>query len=270
MELQTANFEDFGHENGVKYWWASDFMLMLDYPSMASFIKPINKAMAACLSVNIDIHDNFVKTDRVIDGQHNVDYKLTRFACYMVSMNCDSKKQPVAEAQAYFARQAEKIDLILEGKKDLERLLIREEVKEGNKILNSAAKASGVRNYGLFTDAGYRGLYNAGITDVKRKKGVNKDHNLIDYMGRTELAANLFRITLTEEKLKKAGWVGEKNANAIHNKVGKQVRKMVRDNTGKNPEDLKPERRLNEVTKELKKANKKLSQKLDELEGFDE
>lgn len=259
MSNQTKGFEDFGHQNGFKYWWATDFMGMLQYQSMDSFSKPIRKAMSACLTVNIDVHDNFIKESRIIDNNTFDDYKLTRFACYMIAMNCDVKKQRVAQAQAYFAKQAERIDVVLEGTKDLERILAREEVKEGNKILNSSAKAVGVRNFGRFIDSGYRGLYNRSIKSVKELKGVDEKHNLIDYMGRTELAANLFRITLTEEKLNNSGFIGEKKASDIHKSVGKQVRKMVKDNTGKYPEELKPERRLNIVTKELKKANKKLN-----------
>mgnify|MGYP000492387311 CR=1 FL=1 len=166
VSMSNVTFEDLGYQNGFKYWWASEFMSMLDYPSMTSFQKPLNKAMSACLTVGIDIHENFVKVEREIEGEIVGDYKLTRFACYMVAMNCDIKKPVVSRAQAYFAKQAEKIDLILEGTNDLERLLSREEVKEGKKLLNATAKKAGVENFGLFTHAGYRGLYNKGIQAV--------------------------------------------------------------------------------------------------------
>jgi DNA-damage-inducible protein D len=258
---EEFGFEDFSHENGITFWWATDFMVMLDYPSINSFMKPIQRAMTACLTANIDVYDNFIKATRVVDGNTIDDYKLSRFACYMVAMNGDVKKQKVAEAQTYFADQAQKINLLLEGSNDLERLLTREEVKEGHKLLNATAKSSGVENFGLFTDAGYRGLYNSGIKNLKHKKGIKQSQSLMDYMGRTELAANLFRITLTEEKLKNLGRIGEKSAINIHKQVGGQVRKLVKDNTGKNPEDLQIERKLSDVTKELKKANKKLNNK---------
>lgn len=261
MKNEAVTFEDFGHQNGFKYWWATDLMNMLSYNTMDSFKNPLNRAMSACLTINIDIHDNFVKKERLVAGKNVQDYKLSRFACYMVAMNSDVKKVQVARAQAYFAKQAEKINLILEGRKDLERLLSREEVKEGNKILNTAAKAAGVgnRGFGLFTDAGYRGLYNNGLIAIKKHKGINPKHSLLDYMGRTELAANLFRITLTEEKLSNLGYIGERNAMKVHQNVGADVREMVINNTGKAPEDLAPERRLNDVNKELKKANKRLN-----------
>jgi len=254
----TMTFEDYGNENGMRFWWATEFADMLGYTSLKSFTNPINKAIQSCMAANIDFNDNFVRKQRVVDGKTIDDWKLSRFACYMVAMNADPKKPQVAKAQVYFADQVEKVNLMLEGRDDLERIHIRDEIKSGNTALNSAAKSHGVVNYGLFNDAGYRGLYNQGLKKVKAKKGITKgDH--FDYMGRTELAANLFRITLTEEKLKMSSSNNEKVAMNIHKNVGKGVRKMVKDNTGQYPEDLKTERRLNEVKKELKQANKKLN-----------
>ncbi|MEZ4778086.1 MAG: damage-inducible protein [Flavobacteriaceae bacterium] len=261
MENTDLTFEDYGNENGMRFWWASDFSNMLGYSNLRSFTNPINKAIQSCMSASISFHDDFIRQKRIIDGVEIDDYKLSRFACYMVAMNSDPKKPQVAKAQVYFADQVEKINLILEGRNDLERLQYREEIKTGNTALQSAAKGHGVINFGLFHDAGYRGMYNQGIKGVKAKKGIKASSDHFDFMGRTELAANLFRITLTEERLKKSASNSEKVAMDIHNTVGKQVRKMVKDNTGKNPEDLKTERRLGEVKKELKKATKKLNNK---------
>ncbi|MCJ8209423.1 hypothetical protein MUY27_06860 [Mucilaginibacter sp. RS28] len=258
---QSLSFEDFSHQNGITYWWASDFMKMMGYPTLQAFTKPINRAMTACLSINIDCHDNFIKAERIVDGNHITDYKLTRFACYMIAMNGDTKKPEVAAAQVYFAKQAEQINLMLSGANDVERLLTREEIKDGNKSLTSTAKASGVVNYAFFMDAGYRGLYNTGIKKLTAKKGIKPTENLYDYMGKTELSANLFRIALTEEKLKQLNIFNENHAIQVHNKVGSDIRKMVKENTGLNPEDLPVERRLGDVTKELKRANKQLNNK---------
>lgn len=260
-EENTLTFEDFSHQNGITYWWASDFMSMMGYPSLTAFVKPINRAMQACLAINIDCHDNFIKADRMIDGSPVSDFKLTRFACYMIAMNGDSKKPEVAKAQVYFAKQAEQINLILSGSIDVERLIIRDEIKDGNKSLMSTAKASGVVNYAIFMDAGYRGMYNAGIKQVEKRKGLTEGKKLVDYMGKTELSANLFRIALTEEKLKQQSIFNESHANQIHAKVGSDIRKMVKENTGLNPEQLPLERRLGDVSKELKKANKQLNGK---------
>lgn len=263
IEKSIPTFEDYGHENGMKYWWASEYAEMLGYASFNSFMKPINKAISSCMAANIDYFDDFSRVKRVIDDHTIDDLKLSRFACYMVAMNADSKKPQVAKAQVYFADQVEKINVLLEGSNELERLQTREEIRLGNTALNSAAFQSGVskERFGLFHDAGYRGLYNQGIKSVKERKGIPKNADHFDFMGRTELAANLFRITLTEERLKNSAVQGERAAIEVHKKVGKQVRKMVIDNTGTTPENLQTERKLGEVKKELKKANRALNKK---------
>lgn len=259
MTDSFLTFEDFGHENGVRYWWASEYSEMLGYASYETFRKSVNKAIQAFMATGIEYFNDFRQELRIVDDKSIQDIKLSRFACYMVAMNADPKKPQVAKAQMYFADQVEKINLILEGNNDMERLLTREEIKDGQKALASAAKNSGVINYGLFQDAGYRGLYNTGVTGLKKKKGINQKHDHFDYMGRTELAANLFRITLTEERLKKSHTSTERAAMDVHKSVGRQVRNMVIDNTGVSPENLKPEKRLNEVKSELKKAGKELN-----------
>lgn len=264
MTQEAFSFEDYGQENGTKYWWASVYAEMLGYSSFKSFTNPINRAIQACMAANISYHDDFRHAKRIVDGLEIDDIKLSRFACYMVAMNGDPKKQFVAKAQVYFADQVEKVNLLLEGSNDMERLNYRDKIVDGNKLLNSAASNSGVVNFGLFHDAGYRGLYNKGIAKVKADKGIKASADHFDFMGRTELAANLFRITLTEEKLKQTPGNNEEAAKRIHQNVGKEIRKMVKDNTGLNPEDLPIERRLGEVKKELKKATKKLNQKKDE------
>jgi DNA-damage-inducible protein D len=263
-EEQRLTFEDYGNENGSKYWWGTDYCKMLGYSSMASFIKgPINKAIQSCMAANIEFHNEFRRETRVLDGNSIDDFKLSRFACYMIAMNGDSKKPQVARAQVYFADQVEKINLILEGAEDIKRIEQRDELKIRNVSLNSAAKLSGVSNFAFFHDAGYRGLYNQGIKQLKTKKGLKPSADHFDYMGSTELAANLFRIALTEERLKTQGIQGEANAQNVHRSVGKQIRKMVQDNTGQDPENLPVERRLGDVKKELKKATKKLNSKKD-------
>lgn len=265
MDQDTAretSFDDFMivGDDGTdeKAWWASDFAQMLGYGDMITFAKVIRRAMTACLSINMDCSDEFAKVKRVVDGSLGDDYKLTRFACYMVVMNADSKKHQVARAQVYFAKQVEQFSLILEGKNDVERIIARGEITDGTKSLCAAAKAAGVNDFAAFNDSGYRGLYNMSIRVVTARKGVPAG-KLLDHMGRTELAANLFRITLTEDRLKMDDIKGEQNACNVHRRVGKGVRDMVRENTGMYPEDLPAERRLGEVSQQLKKANKQLN-----------
>lgn len=267
MKLKKVNkskpsLDEFGFsEDGIMYWWASWYGKVLGYKSLRTFKSPIQKAMQACATLNIETSENFIEAKRIENGKKIKDIKLTRFACYLIAMNADARKPIVARAQVYFADQVEKINLMLDGTKDLERLLIREEIKDGNLALNSAAGRAGVQDFRLFMNKGYLGLYNRNIRTVKKDKGVNEKENLYDYMSRTELAANLFRITMTEERLKRSNIYAESTAGAIHYKVGKDVRKMVKENTGKFPEELPAERRLSDVASDLRKAKNLLNKK---------
>lgn len=265
---QKPSFDEFGfEEEGQIYWWASWYAEILGYKSLKTFMPSIRKAIQACSTLDINISDNFLDTRRKTDGRSRRDFKLSRFACYLIAMNADARKPVVARAQVYFAKQVEKINLMLEGSKDVERLLTREEIKEGHQALTAAASRSGVKDYRFFMNEGYIGMYNKPIREVKVEKGVDENQNLYDYMGRMELAANLFRITLTEERLKKKGTKSAYEAAAVHKHVGEGVRKMVKENTGNFPEELPLERRLSEVSSELKKANKRLNEKKEKKEG---
>lgn len=260
VEEQNSNptFEDFKNENGLTYWWASDLMGMLGYPHMKSFQKVLDRATKALVSLNIPHYENIIATQREIKGQDTQDFKLTRFACYMVVMNGDPKKVEVAQAQSYFAQQTRKFELYIQDNTELERLLIREELTEGNKSLASAAKQAGVTNFANFQNAGYVGMYNMKSWQLERKRGVKKG-KLMDNMGRTELAANLFRLTQTEERIKNKKIKGQSNLEQTHFEVGKEVRKIIIENVGKLPENLAQEKQLPEVRKELKKGYKKMN-----------
>jgi DNA-damage-inducible protein D len=261
---RKPSLDEFGfEENGIMYWWASWYGDVLGYASLDTFQKPIQKAMQACATLHIDTSENFIETYRTEDGKTVRDYKLTRFACYLIAMNADGRKPIVARAQVYFAEQVEKINHLLDGSKDIERILIREEIKEGNLAMTSAAAQTGVKDFRMFMTEGYLGLYNKPIREVKVEKGVDEDENLYEYMGRTELAANLFRITMTEEKLKNSGIDSPFEAAAIHRKIGEGIRDMVKENTGKFPEELPVERKLNEVASDLRKAKKILNEKIE-------
>ncbi|NKI28246.1 damage-inducible protein [Arenibacter sp. 6A1] len=254
----NPTFEDFKNENGMTYWWASDLMKMLGYPNMKSFQKVLDRATKALVSLNIPHYDNIVAKQREVDGQDTQDFKLTRFACYITVMNGDPKKIQVAEAQSYFAQQTRKFELYIQDNTEIDRLLIREELTEGNKSLASAAKSAGVVNYANFQNAGYVGMYNMKSWQLEKKRGVKKG-KLMDNMGRTELAANLFRITQTEERIKNKDVKGQSNLEQTHYEVGREVRKIVAENVGKSPENLPQEKQLPEVRKELKQGYKKMA-----------
>jgi DNA-damage-inducible protein D len=250
----SPDFEDFKNENGVTYWWASDLQQMLGYADSHGFNKAIQRAMKACLTLNIDCLDNFSKVNR--DGVE--DHKLSRFSCYLTVMNADSKKPEVAKAQVYFVQQTQKFEILLQQTDDVERLSIRDEIKEGNKSLNSVAARAGLTNYASFSNAGYLGLYNMTNWQLARRRGIDKK-DLTDRMGRTELAANLFKITQTEERIKNHNVQGQINLEKTHESVGREVRQMILKNMGKKPEELPLAKKLPEVAKQLKDGYKKMS-----------
>lgn len=257
-EGKELTFENFKNENGTTFWWASDLMKMLGYRDMAGFQKVINRATKAFVSLNIPYYDNIIPITRDIDGKDCQDFKLSRFASYLVTMNGDPKKSEVAIAQTYFAAQTRKFELYVENSGQFDRLLIREELTDGNKSLGSVAKAAGVTNYAFFHDAGIRGLYNMSTNDLRKKRNLSPKDNVADFMGRTELAANLFRVTQTEERIKNKGIKGQLALEQTHKQVGQEVRSIVQKNVGKSPEDLEKEKQLPQIKKELKDGYKKM------------
>lgn len=194
-------FDDFAQTNGQDMWYARDLMQFLGYANYQTFLKVINRAIAACATLNIDIMDNFEQVQRDLDGASVSDYKLSKFACYLVAMNGDPKKEQVARAQIYFVTVAQTLKNYLEQHEDFERLLIRDDISEREKSLGGVANAHGVSQFQLFQNAGYRGMYNKNLNALKEYKRL-KDlrRSLLDFMGKEELAANLFRITQTEAK----------------------------------------------------------------------
>lgn len=253
IESNEMTFEDFKNQNGITFWWATEYMVMLGYKTFASFQKTIDRATKAFMSLGIDHYDNIIRVDR--DG--HPDYKLTRFACYLIAMNGDPKKTEVAAAQAYFAAQTRKFEVYVENNTDIERVLIRDEIKEGNKSLSSAAKDAGVEDYAKFTNAGYLGMYNMFNTQLAKRRGVDKN-KLFETMGRTELAANLFRITQTEERIKSQHVHGQRSLEQTHHDVGREVRDIIIKNTGRTPESLPQEQQIPDVKKTLKSEFKEM------------
>lgn len=259
---KNLSFEDFKNQNGMTYWWASEFMLMLGYKDMKSFQKVLDRATRAMVSLNIPHYDNIVAAKRINNGNEAQDFKLTRFACYITAMNGDPKKPEVALAQAYFAAQTRQFELAIQNSGEIDRLLIRDELTEGHKALAATAKAANVEDYARFQNAGYLGMYNMESWRLEKRRGVQKG-KLYDYMGRTELAANLFRVTQTEELIKRKGITGQRNLEQTHHDVGREVREIIKRNTGKAPENLPQEKTLPEVKKALKLGYRKMKKQDD-------
>lgn len=259
---QEEVFESFKHENGNVYWFATDFMKMLGYDSLKKFKTAIDRATKAMISAKIDYSEEIILCYRAIGGEEVKDYKLTRFACYMISMNANTKHEEVAKAQVFFASIAKELQSRID-RNQIDRLRIREELSDGYSSLRSIASAHDVENYATFIDAGFIGMYNMKSWKLKTKRGLKYNSNkLYDTMSRAELAANLFRVTQTEEKIKKENISGQHNLEKTHRGVGAKVRKIVQENMGINPEEFPQDKKLPEVKKELKSGHRNMK-KLD-------
>ena len=269
-ELENVNetiFESIKHidENGNEYWYARELMIALKYSNWQNFEKVINKAVNSCITSNNMVQNHFIDISKMVSigskTQREVsDYKLSRYACYLIAQNGDSRKKVIGLAQTYFAIQTRKQELLEKEynslTEDEKRFYQRNLTKKGNSSLNQTAKTAGVKNFDLFHNAGYKGLYNGETAnDIAKRKGLRYREDILDNMGSEELAANLFRITQTESKLKKDNVCGEGNAIDTHYEVGKEVRNTIERLGGTMPEDLPmPDKSL----KELEKENKNL------------
>lgn len=252
-------FEDCGLSNGARYWFARDFMGMLGYESFQSFENAINRAVATCTTLQIPVQENFQQCRREVDGESVSDFKLSRFACYLVAMNGDVRKPAVAQAQAYFAKLAEAAQDYIRAVQDVERVQIRDEIADRERGLSSAAKKAGVTEYHYFQNAGYRGMYNMDLSRLKDMKGLrDPKRSLLDFMGKRELAGNLFRLTETEAKLKTDQAGGQRAAEGVAFDVGRKVRNMMIETDGSRPEFLPLEGDIKDVKKGLKQAHKEL------------
>ena len=251
----TATFENIKKidENGVEYWPSRDLAKILEYADYRNFITVINKAKEACSNSGNDVLDHFGDiTEMVTIGsgaQRPIDtIKLTRYACYLTVQNADPSKTIVAQAQTYFAiqtriaevQQMEEYNRL--STEEEKRLFLREEMAKHNSQLADAAKDAGViepYDYAIFQNYGYQGLYGGlGAKEIHARKGLKKSQKILDHMGSTELAANLFRATQTEEKLRRENIKGKMKANQTHYNVGKKVRQTIKELGGTMPEDL--------------------------------
>ena len=262
LQPDKPGFEALSKSNGFRYWWASELAATLGYESLNGFRKAVERAMMALTSLNITVFDNIIQEQREVDGKTIVDYRLSRFACYLAAMNGDPKKPQVAQAQAYFVQWAEACRLYLEQADGVERVAIRGEISEHERTLSGTAKRAGVTEYGLFQNAGYRGLYNMNLRELRRHKGVPDGRTPLDFMGKTELAANLFRVTQTEEKIRAEGIRGQPALERTAENVGRKVRNTMIEISGKRPENLPPAEDIKQVHKKLKSSHREIK-KLD-------
>jgi len=230
-------------ETGVEYWMARDLMTLLDYADWRNFMAVIEKARMACESAKLKNTNHFVATTDMVNigsgaERERDNWYLSRYACHLIAMNGDPTKPEVGHAMTYFAIQTRRQELQDKALAEAERVRLRIRVMDNNHRLSGAAKKAGVQRYPLFQDAGYRGLYGMGLGDVKARKGLKQADDLLDRAGRLELAANDFRITLTEERLNRDEVRTESQAISTHKEVGNEVRATMVRNKGIRPEDL--------------------------------
>jgi DNA-damage-inducible protein D len=242
---------------GTEYWMARDISPIMGYPEWENFDKVVKKAFMACESTGVDPDNHFRDaTKMVIIGsgakRNVVDFFLSRYACYLIAMNGDPRKPEIGTAQSYFADQTRRQEIFDKLTENERRIQLRDRVKKANVSLGGTAKRSGVQRFGVFQDAGYKGLYEMGLSDIKRKKGIGEKENLLDRAGRTELAANEFRITQTEEKLIRDKVDTESHAIITHREVGQEVRNVIRRIGGRMPEDLPPEESIKKLVNKSK------------------
>lgn len=280
---EYKRFEDIKrtYEDGTEYWNARELAPVLDYAKWENFNKVIKRAMIACENSGRDVSLCFPevrKTSKMPNGgvKNIIDYELTRYACYLIVQNGDPRKEVIALGQTYFAIQTyrqEVADHFNQLDEDSRRLVVRGDIKQWNQMLAETARNAGVitnEEFAYFQNMGYMGLY-GGMTvdDIHEKKGLAVGQKILDYMGSTELIANLFRISQTEEKLRKDNVQGTENAANVHHKVGKEVRKAIQEIGGTMPENLPtPEKSIAQIEKEqiarLKKKAKEGKLMLDE------
>ena len=258
------------NEYGQEYWTARELIPVLGYNEYRFFKKVIQKAIDACKTSQNAVSEHFVQVHEsspMPKGGHRTleDYQLSRYACYLIAMNGDPHKEAIALAQTYFAvktRQQELIENYKQLTEDQKRQAIRSQIIEHNKSLAEAVHNAGVNEgleYAVFQSWGYKGLY-GGLTagDIHKRKGLKKSQKILDYMGSTELAANLFRATQTDEKLRRDHVKGKDAANRTHYTVGKKVRQTIADLGGTMPEDLPtPDKSIKQIEREQKKQVKK-------------
>ena len=263
--INNSIFESIKHidEAGNEYWCARELSKVLNYNDWRNFLKIINKAKISCMNSNNNINKHIVEFNNMLTIGNNAkrkvdDYKLSRYACYLIAQNADSRKKVIALAQTYFAVQTRKQELLeIEYEKlseDQKRLYQRNLTKKGNYSLNRTAKNAGVKNFDKFHNYGYKGLYNGETAnDIAKRKNLRYREDILDNMCSDELIANLFRISQTNQKLKNNNIKGEMNANITHYNMGKDIRNFIQSQGGTMPENLPvPSKSIKQIEKENK------------------
>jgi len=274
---EYKTFEGIKHvqENGTEFWYARELEKVLDYTEWRNFQKVVDRAILACKNSGFAVSDHFVEVNKMVEigsltKRKVKDLKLTRYACYLIVQNGDPRKEIIALGQTYFAiqtRRQEVQDAFNQLDENNKRLVVRGNIKQWNQLLAEAAHNAGIitdNEFAIFQNAGYMGLYGGmTVSDIHAKKELKQNDKILDYMGSTELIANLFRISQTEEKLKRDEVKTAAAANNTHYQVAEKIRKAIIEMGATLPEDLPvPEKSIQIIEREeihkLRNSKKKL------------
>lgn len=278
VEYSETIFENIKHidEYGNEFWYARELQMILEYKKWQKFINVIDNAKNACKQSKFRVDDHFTQVGKMIELAKGakrtiLDYKLSRYACYLIVQNADPKKEVVALGQTYFAIQTRKQEITEQEydslSDDEKRFYQRKLTKQGNYTLQKVALSAGVKNMAEFHNAGYKGLYNGETADdIFKRKGLRYREDILDNMNEDELVANLFRINQTKQRLIRDNVQGEKEAKDVHYEVGKKVRKAIADIGGMMPEEMPtPKKSLKELEREKKQLENERQKKLKEI-----
>lgn len=272
VQYSEQTFDSIKHytEDGQEFWLARELQPVLEYSQWRRFAETIERAKLSCKNSGVNVEDHFADVGKMVEigsgAEREIDdIMLSRYACYLIVQNGDPRKEIIAVGQTYFAvktRQQELIEDYDELSEDQKRLAIRNEMIAHNKSLAEAAQMAGIsdpRDYAIFQNKGYQGLYGGlGVQEIHARKGLKKSQKILDHMGSTELAANLFRATQTDEKLRRENIKGKTAANQTHFEVGRKVRQTIAELGGTMPEDLPtPQKSIKQIEREQKKKEMK-------------
>lgn len=243
-------------ENGKLFWWASWYAEALGYSSLSTLKKAIYKAQKNCFSLNMAIEDHFIPSK----NNGKADFKLSKFACFMISLTASDKKPYVKRARVYFLNQIREVNSLLIDENFLNRMKTREDLKELVKPFQKMAKRSNIKDFQLFNNEGYIGLYNMSSEELREFRGLPKNTNLLEHMDQTELAINIFRMAITKERLKRLKFPSEQRSHREHWLVSDKIRHLVKESLGINPEELKTKKSLLFLQNKLKEAAGQMDQ----------